>query len=165
MPRVNWLQLLQDGEVERFNQLRKVHPDIDIDLSESELSEIDSLGGVDCSNMFLSGCHFSNVVLTGAIFSNADLKGAVFTNCNLFGANFSRANLAGAVFFWSPLDERTLFTDAFFGNTFIVAADQKTYNFLVNHEDNGVQEALLNMHLVVTLFTGLQSSEGHITVH
>jgi uncharacterized protein YjbI with pentapeptide repeats len=117
------VDLLKQG-IEAWNDWRKEHPSLEVDLSwtdgtngdfsgidlsganllgaklrgadfrEANLSET-NLSGADLSNANLSNSNLSNADLFDAQLSGAQLRGAMLTNVNLNRANLSNADLSG----------------------------------------------------------------------
>jgi hypothetical protein len=75
-----------------WNDWRRVHPSVHIDLSGAYLAE-SSLRGYD-----LRGADLSGATLMAADLTGADLRDANFANADLSFAEFSGAQLAGAHF-------------------------------------------------------------------
>ncbi len=83
--------------VERWNEWRKAHPDVELDFRNADLTEVN-----------LRGCNFYRADFTRAVMRNADLSWAIFVEAKLgwvelggarlFGSDFRRAFLGGAVF-------------------------------------------------------------------
>jgi uncharacterized protein YjbI with pentapeptide repeats len=108
------LEVLQNGEVERFNSMRKDVPRLRLDFSFANLSNANIsrvnlsyvdlfranlssawLVEADLSNASLSFADISNARLNGANLLNADLSGATLQGTLLSAANLSGANLSG----------------------------------------------------------------------
>jgi len=75
-----------------WNDWRRVHPSVRIDLSGAYLAE-SSLRGYD-----LRGADLSGATLMAADLTGADLRNANFANADLSFAEFAGAQLAGAHF-------------------------------------------------------------------
>jgi hypothetical protein len=108
------LKILKQG-VEQWNEWRKKHRALELDLSEADLGRRElwasDLRGVDLSFANLRGCKFSGANLARAILRAADLRGADLNRAilaesdlslaelvaaDLIGADLRRANLAAA---------------------------------------------------------------------
>jgi uncharacterized protein YjbI with pentapeptide repeats len=121
MANLQQLAILKQG-VDVWNKWRDEHPDVKVDLSKTDLSDINlveafaglrfpsfhranlggaSLGKADLSETNLHkadlvGADLSQANLTGADLSEAYLKGADLRSANLMGARLSEADLRGA---------------------------------------------------------------------
>lgn len=98
--------------IDVWNKWRDEHPNAEIDLSKSDLSNINlieafagsrfpsfhraNLGGVHLGKANLSETNFHKADLAGADLSEADLRGADLSEAYLKGADFRKANLTGA---------------------------------------------------------------------
>ncbi len=93
------LEILKQG-VKVWNKWRAENPDIDIDLSGSDLYGVDlssaNLNGVNLERAFLEKANLVKSDLIGANLSQANLIDAHLFESNLSGANLTRANLFGA---------------------------------------------------------------------
>lgn len=110
------LDILKQG-VDSWNQWRKEHPDIEIDLTFAKLDRAHlsaaNLNGVDLSGAELIRAHLvgtdlSKANLRGTDLSKATLRGANLTCASLIGADLSytyitKANLSGAHLKWASL--------------------------------------------------------------
>jgi hypothetical protein len=94
-----YLRILRQG-VSTWNQWRKEHLNVGVDLSRAKLNgahlggadlRVAQLNGADLSAAFLCGA-----ILSGANLSEANLSGANVSDANLYGADLRRANLSGA---------------------------------------------------------------------
>lgn len=103
----NAVQLLRQGRVEEWNEIRVLHPGWrpnleKVDLSRKSLPYANfsdsSLKGANFSHAELVGCNFSNAMLEGVDFSNSSLKDASFENAVLTGIDLSSANLDRIIF-------------------------------------------------------------------
>ena len=87
-------------DVYTWNEWRKAHPDIMVDLSGAHLSETyllsADLDGVDLSGAHLDGADLSVAGLNGANLRGADLSGADLSGAYLGRADLSEADLSGA---------------------------------------------------------------------
>jgi uncharacterized protein YjbI with pentapeptide repeats len=90
-----------------WNEWRTSNPDIEIDLSESDLSKC-FLVGAYLSNANLNAANFSGALLQRAKLKRANLQNANFTEANLSNANLVLANLRGATFKRTNLQDSTL---------------------------------------------------------
>lgn len=88
--------LLESGQVTEFNNLRINTLFAVLNLSGSDLSNLD-LTGVNFNNATLEGTIFAGSILTDATFFNADLQGADFTQAEVAGTSFVQANLSNAM--------------------------------------------------------------------
>jgi len=98
----NAVQLLHQGRVEEWNEIRVLHPGWrptlkDMDFSRKPLSYANlsdsNLEGANFSHAELVGCNFSNSMLKGVDFSYSSLKDASFESAILTGVDLSSANL------------------------------------------------------------------------
>jgi uncharacterized protein YjbI with pentapeptide repeats len=89
-------KLLQQGDVEVFNQMRLDTSFIILDLSHHDLSSLD-LHGINLSGVLLQGTNLSGCNLTNADLSLADATDANLTGADLSNAILYQANLAGAI--------------------------------------------------------------------
>jgi uncharacterized protein YjbI with pentapeptide repeats len=85
------LDLLKQGK-DYFSQWRKMHPNIQIDLSGEDLSKR------NLSQIDLSGADFSGTNLYNTNLREANLRGACFHNAYLYGAELTKADLTEADF-------------------------------------------------------------------
>ena len=88
--------LLEQGRIDRFNELRNATGFMLFDLSGDDLSGL-SLVDADLSGSALDGTDLSGADLTGCSFVGADLPGANLTSATIDRAHFDQANLAGAI--------------------------------------------------------------------
>ena len=122
MASIRQLMLLKWG-VKKWNEWRKAHPEIEIDLREADLwranlatadlrganlreadlreADLGHLeirgGGADLSGADLREADLREADLSGANLSNADLSDADLSGANFSGANLSRAHLWGTI--------------------------------------------------------------------
>jgi uncharacterized protein YjbI with pentapeptide repeats len=95
------LQLLKDGKINDFNEIRtkdKNHSRLDfysVDLSGSSLRSI-NLKAAKLSKARLSGADFLEADLSGALLLDVDLSSANMSNANLSSTDLSKSNLSGA---------------------------------------------------------------------
>jgi uncharacterized protein YjbI with pentapeptide repeats len=82
----DWLQFLNEGNIEEFNKSRERDPNRIIDLSNA-----------DFSNKNLKSINFRSANLSGAKFAGANLSNANFSYADLQDANLSNANLVSSV--------------------------------------------------------------------
>jgi len=124
------LEILRQG-VEVWNDWFRKNPNISVDLSGADLSEM-CLKDVDLSGTTLRSVVFTKADLTLADLSMADLEYAVFKESNLTAADLrgsimnhtdlQEANLTAAVFGFTDL-EGTVFSRAKFSLTMLNAID------------------------------------------
>lgn len=133
MANLQQLAILRQG-VDIWNKWRDEHPDVKVDLSKTDLSDINlveafaglrfptfhraNLGGASLQNADLTetilhkadlvGANLSQANLKGADLSEAYLKGANLRGANLFGARLSEADLRGANLSYANLQEASL---------------------------------------------------------
>jgi len=88
--------LLEQGRIDRFNELRAATGFMLLDLSGDDLSGL-SLAGADFSGSALEGTDLRGAVLTDCSFVGADMPGANLTGATIDRAHFDQANLAGAI--------------------------------------------------------------------
>ena len=81
------VQLLRNGEIEKFNSIRPYHDDISLDLTE-----------IDLNDMKLSGANLSKVDLSGSDFSKSDIEKINFSDSDLSSVNFSHTTIAESNF-------------------------------------------------------------------
>ena len=89
------LKLLQEGNVEVFNNIRSDVPTLRVDFSGARFSDV-NLSDVNLAHANLSDANLVRVNLSGANLSDANLAHANLSDARLSGANLSRANLSGA---------------------------------------------------------------------
>jgi uncharacterized protein YjbI with pentapeptide repeats len=94
MANVEQLTILSQG-VRAWNEWRKAHPDIKIDLRGAELDGV-KLDGASLRRAFLSGTKFDGASLRRAFLAGAFLNEASLGEANLSGANLSEAFLEEA---------------------------------------------------------------------
>jgi hypothetical protein len=109
------LDILKQG-VERWNQWRQEHADIQPDLRDADLSGSD-LSGADLTYVDFRGASLSGATLSGANLSDADLSGAI-----LSGATLNYAYLIGADLREANLSDATLI-EANLGEAYLIGAD------------------------------------------
>ncbi|MEM7759843.1 MAG: pentapeptide repeat-containing protein [Cyanobacteria bacterium P01_A01_bin.40] len=95
------LKILREG-VKVWNQWRKDNPDIEPDLSRSQLKDA-NLYGINLSRVNLTGVDFTGADLRSAQLIHANLYGANFFSSNLTSADLRKANLGGAYLFCANL--------------------------------------------------------------
>ncbi len=95
MPDEEQLEKLKDKGVGYWNQWRKNHPNLEIDLKNAELGG-QPLKGADLEGADLEGAHLEGADLEGAHLEGADLEGAHLNRAQVLGTDFNRANLTGA---------------------------------------------------------------------
>ncbi|MDB6122231.1 MAG: hypothetical protein JWQ71_1224 [Pedosphaera sp.] len=156
MPFLEQLTILKQG-APAWNEWRKEHPDVSIDLSgtslklaklkETNLPEVNlseaTLSGADLSGADLSGAELSAANLIGTNLSRANLLGVNLNKANLFGANLFGANLGGADLSGADLSGASLFgADLFRAN--LNGSSLYTTNFSkARLSDCSLAEALL----------------------
>ena len=86
-----------------WNQWRRDHPNVPIDLSSAHLTGA-NLFGVDLARADCLGANLIRADLIGAILMGAHLTGADLTGAVLNAANLDGAHLTGAVMTPSQLD-------------------------------------------------------------
>ena len=116
MANLQYLDMLKQS-VKTWNQWRKEHPDVLLDLSGADLSGADlsgaNLNGANLSGAFFNNADLSSTNLPRADLSNADLNKANLRRANLWGvdlsgAKLSEANLSGAKLNGADLSEANL---------------------------------------------------------
>lgn len=133
MANLQQLAILKQG-IDVWNKWREEHPDVPVDLSKTDLSDINlveafaglripsfhraNLGGASLgkANLSESNLHKADLVgadlghtnLEGADLSEAYLKGADLRGANLKGARLSEADLRGANLSFADLSEASL---------------------------------------------------------
>lgn len=108
------LEILKQG-VKRWNGWREENPEIDPDLSSTDIP-YPELEDVDFSSTDLSATDLSLINLKDAAFNCADLADAKLSGADLRGADFSYALLYHTDFQGAVL-ENAIFADALFGWT------------------------------------------------
>jgi uncharacterized protein YjbI with pentapeptide repeats len=88
--------LLEQGDVDRFNELRLATGFMLLDLSGETLAGL-SLAGSDFSGAALERTDLSGADLSGCGFVGADMPSANLTGARIDHAHFDQANLAGAI--------------------------------------------------------------------
>ncbi len=88
--------LLEQREIDRFNELRAATGFMLLDLSGETLAGL-SLTGSDFSGSALEKTDLTGADLTGCSFVGADMPGANLTSATIDRAHFDQANLAGAI--------------------------------------------------------------------
>lgn len=91
------MNLLQQGKVEEWNELRSILDSWIPDLRNAKL-ENTTLPGTNFRYVDLRNASLKGAVLDGCDFTAASLNGTVFTDSSLDGAVFERAQLEGATF-------------------------------------------------------------------
>ena len=94
MSSVHHLQNIRQG-AGRWNSWREQEPNVQPDLSSSDLKGVD-LAGMDLHNALLSLANLKKANLSGANLKGANLAGANLEEVNMAGAVMEEANLAGA---------------------------------------------------------------------
>ncbi len=136
------MTLLEQGDIESFNALRKATPYVTFYLRGQDLSGLDlsraDLGNADLSNSDLSGCKLTNASfilanLTAADLSDAEIDGTAFDNAVLIAArlvgvrgrhpsfrdavladaSLTKADIEGADFAFARLDQANLWLSRF----------------------------------------------------
>jgi uncharacterized protein YjbI with pentapeptide repeats len=115
MADVNQHRIIKEG-VEVWNYWREKYPEVEVDLSEVDLSGA-ILNEANFSRAFLFGVNFSNAELKGVNLSNSDLRKAKLGKSNLI-----KANLYNADIFEADLNSATL-READLRHTFAWFAD------------------------------------------
>ena len=111
MANLQQLAILKQG-VDVWNKWRDEHPDVEVDLSKADLSNINlveafaglripsfhraNLGGASLGKADLSGTNLRKADLVGADLSEADLSNADLSEAYLKGADLRKANLTSA---------------------------------------------------------------------
>jgi hypothetical protein len=134
------LAILKKGP-EAWNDWRRAHDGVGLDLSDAMLSGADltgaDLSGADLSGACLSWATLSSVNLSSAnlskaelyvaVLSGADLSGAGLNTADLTGGDFSAVNFSGADLHWANLRDADLsganFVNALIGDTSLVDLD------------------------------------------
>jgi hypothetical protein len=88
------LDILRQG-IEIWNQWRKEHADIKIDLSGADLSGAD-LFDADLSHANLSRANLSDANIEGSVLVETNLTGATLTRCSIYGISAWNVTLEGA---------------------------------------------------------------------
>jgi uncharacterized protein YjbI with pentapeptide repeats len=88
--------LLRNGEIEQFNQLRQSSPYLLYDLSYRDFSGLD-LSGADLSTAALDHIRLNDCDLSNVNFTDTDLSSANLTGAELDGAVLTRAVLVNAI--------------------------------------------------------------------
>lgn len=100
------LAMLKEGK-EKWNEWRRANPEIKIDLSDANLSNLNltriDLFGANLSRTnfyasYLNQADFRKAVLYNTSFNTADLRYAYFKNAHFAGTIFNLADLTGANF-------------------------------------------------------------------
>jgi uncharacterized protein YjbI with pentapeptide repeats len=107
------LDLLKQS-VKTWNQWRKEHSDVLLDLSEADLSRT-NLNEANLNVVNLSGANLSGADLSGADLSQTNLNSAIIILANLSGSNLSGANLS-EVYLLSANLSRTNLNGAYFNS-------------------------------------------------
>ena len=94
MSSVHHLQNVRQG-AGRWNAWRQQDPNVQPDLSNSDLKGVD-LAGMDLHNALISLSNLKKADLSGANLKNANLAGSNLEEVNMAGATLEEANLAGA---------------------------------------------------------------------
>jgi uncharacterized protein YjbI with pentapeptide repeats len=89
------LDVLKQGVV-AWNQWRKKHIDIRLDLTNANLKDAD-LVSADLSGADLSGADLFSAILTNADLSGATLRGVFLGYANLIHVNLTSADLSGVI--------------------------------------------------------------------
>lgn len=99
---------LEKGDISIWNNWRQEKPDVLPDLTGADLSEIDTLCGIDLYNAMLSHTLFSHSNLENADFSKANCAGADFGDTILTKVNFSNARISACNMIMADLSEACL---------------------------------------------------------
>lgn len=91
------IELLENGEIERFNEERPYDENALLDLSEVDFSGFD-ISGLNLSCADLNDTNFAEAELVDVNFSNSDLTSAIFLRASISDADFTGANLNGVNF-------------------------------------------------------------------
>jgi uncharacterized protein YjbI with pentapeptide repeats len=124
----DWLQFLNEGNIEEFNKSRERDPNRIIDLSNA-----------DFSNKNLKSINFRSANLSGAKFAGANLSNANFSNADLLNANLSNAYLPGAILSNADLSNANLVSSVIIGLKF--GDNEKHYPLCQNANfDNAITD-------------------------
>lgn len=91
------IQLLRNGEIEKFNVKRPFSEESVLDLSESDLNNL-SLVGANLSRVDLTGSDLSNSELESIDFNYSDLSSVNFSHTQITESNFVETVLEGSLF-------------------------------------------------------------------
>ena len=176
------LDILTQG-VEVWNQWRKEHVNINLDLSEAYLSEAylsgANLSGANLSEAYLSGANLSGANLSEANLDRANLDRANLDRANLDradlgGANLSGANLSGAGLVGAYLSEANL-SDTDLGGAYLIGANLDRANLsgadlsratLVDadlHQASLIGANLIGAHLNRANFTDANLTDANLS--
>ena len=130
MANVTQLNILKLGKF-AWNEWRKIHPDIRIDLSEAQLPganlEKANLTGAILTKAYLHRAHLFGADVQGADFSDADLRQANFMWTDLRDGNFTGSDLSGAYMNSADLSQVSLrstkLSGAFLSEAVLTQAD------------------------------------------
>lgn len=162
---------LQEG-VKTWNQWRKEHPDIRIDLRGANL-DYANLSGADLRDANLSGASLYGVNFSGAFLEYADLSGsdlldADLSEANLFGAFFDMRTILANVTFSDGVSKCALLLDVHWGGVNLAAANWEPVKKLGPEDASGsesldYEEAVrVNRQLAVVLRDqGLNEEADH----
>jgi hypothetical protein len=125
MAKQEHLDVLKHG-AEIWNQWRKVHPDIQPNLSQSDLSHA-HLTGAELYKVDLSGAKLIGTDLNLASLQRANLDGANLSKASLLRADLSEANLSRAFLDDTQLDDAN-FSKAVLKNANVCYAQLRNAN-------------------------------------
>lgn len=91
------IQLLRNGEIEKFNNTRSYSEEAILDLTESDLNNI-NLNGVNFSRVDLTGSDLSKSELESIDFNYSDLSSVNFSHTSIVESNFAETVLEGSLF-------------------------------------------------------------------
>ena len=136
------LRLLREGNVVKFNEIRRLVPKFNIDFSVTDLSDVNLYGAN------LSGANLLAANLVGANLLDADLSDSDLTNALLKRANLSRANLSHANLSHADLTDANL-TDAILSSSRM--SDIESYEGMTCKDCN-LQEAIIDNEDLLDFF-------------
>lgn len=87
------LKYLNQGEIDKFNQVRTRSNYVPLNFSGKDFSRIKNLKEVNFRNCKLLQANFKGCVLTKANFGTCDLQGADFSGADCTWVDFSEANI------------------------------------------------------------------------
>lgn len=115
------IEILKNGDVKKWNDLRQQYPHIEVNLRRGALVGA-NLAGADIDGVDLHDAKLVLADLDGVHMSEANLKGAVLAGASLRGADLSITNFTGAVLEGANLSDADL-TGANLTNTNLTKAN------------------------------------------
>jgi len=91
------VQLLRNGEIEKFNNLRHFSEETPLDLTESDLNHM-NIVGANLSRVDLSGSDLSKSEFESIDFNYSDLSSVNFSHTTIIESNFIEVILEGSLF-------------------------------------------------------------------